>query len=376
VKAAFVVTTNCSNVLFIGCGKGSPKISEGLWYTHYHKYLSITPTITHSMNIPRKPTNFVQYIRATVLILATGTAGIYALAYSGAATFAVSGETEAGVTDDVATVVDGSGASGGKAVRFDTDTSTPPPTAGKCSTLANLDFCDDFDGAANAAPDSTKWRVLTGSSWGGQCFRNERENLATDGQGNLKMTLINKGTTQCTDGTGNPTNVTSGGMDTQGKHYIKYGKIEIRAKLSCAKSVWGAFWTATGTGPAWPQSGEIDIYEQFGNRKNEVKNTIHAGNPHWQAGATYSPSAVPLCQDYHVYAADWRPGYIQFSLDGTPTTKYTEATAAGRPWPFDTYDQRLLIDLQYGGPGYPSPGEFDLGELPSSMLVDYVHVFK
>lgn len=254
----------------------------------------------------------------------------------------------------------------------------PPPSAPEqtCATLTGLKFCDDFNGPAGSPPDSSKWRILTGSSWGGQCFRNERENIALNGQGQLQLTLIDKGSTQCIDGEGYETTVTSGGMDTSGRAYFKYGRFEIRAKLSCAKSVWGAIWLSTGTGPGWPQSGEIDFYELFENKQATIKHTIHAGNPYWNAGATHT-FAEPLCRDYHVYGGEWREGYIQFTVDGKPTARFTREThGAGKPWPFDSYDLRLIIDLQYGSPGWPAAGSWDKSELPSSMLIDYVRVFE
>lgn len=170
----------------------------------------------------------------------------------------------------------------------------PSPPEQTCATLTGLKFCDDFTGPAGSPPDSSKWRILTGSSWGGQCFRNDRENISLNGQGQLQLTLVDKGTTQCTDGRGYETTVTSGGMDTKGKVYFKYGRFEIRAKLSCAKSVWGAIWMATGSGPEWPKSGEIDFYELFNNKQETIKHTIHAGDPYWNTGATYTFPALRL----------------------------------------------------------------------------------
>jgi beta-glucanase (GH16 family) len=314
------------------------------------------------------------------LILAIIALGIGLKLTSHAATNVVAFEAESGALTAGAKTVANSTASGQSAVKFALSSASPsptatPPVAGtKCPGLVNLKFCDDFDGAAGTAPDSSKWHVLTGSSWGGQCFRDSRDNIATDGQGNMKFTLINKGASQCNDSTGNATSITSGGMDTQGKENFHYGLYEIRAKLACAQSVWGAIWMSTGSGPSWPQSGEIDIYEQFNNQQNVLTQTIHAGNPPYQKGTTFSLTN-PLCQDYHVYGMDWRAGSIQFMLDGKPTNKIVQADVAGKPWPFDTYDLRMLLDLQYGGSGWPYPGAYNITQLPSSMLIDYIHIF-
>jgi beta-glucanase (GH16 family) len=134
---------------------------------------------------------------------------------------------------------------------------------------------------------------------------------------------------------------------------------------------------STGTGPDWPQSGEIDIYEIIGSQLNRLQQTLWAGNPKWHE-ATYYTTPSRLCDDYHVYGMDWRAGYVQFTLDGVNTNKLTKSQmeAQGRVWPFDTYNLRMLIDLQYGGPGWTSQGPYNYNDLPSSMLIDYVHVFN
>lgn len=256
----------------------------------------------------------------------------------------------------------------------------------KCSELSDLKFCDDFDGASGSLPDSTKWNVFkSGSSWGSHCWTNKPENISTDGTGNLKLTLIDTKTNKCTNWYGDPSTVTSGGMDTQGKFTTKYGKFEIRTKLACAKSVWGSIWLSTGTGPSWPQSGEIDMYEIGYDKQNKLQQTIHAGKSSSDKYSveTYTEQTDRYCEDYHVYGVEWRKGYIQFTLDGKPTKRITEAdgladaTNSGKTpyWPFDSYDLRLLIDLQYGKNGTWT-GTPNLSELPSSMLVDYVRVYN
>ena len=64
--------------------------------------------------------------------------------------------------------------------------------------------------------------------------------------------------------------VMSGRINTRGKKSIKYGKVEVRAKLPQGDWLWPAIWmlpegndttTAQGTGVygGWPVSGEIDV---------------------------------------------------------------------------------------------------------------------
>ncbi|HEX8390358.1 MAG TPA: glycoside hydrolase family 16 protein [Candidatus Saccharimonadales bacterium] len=310
--------------------------------------------------------------------------GVAALVVTRAAVSTASFEAEAGtITGGGAAKVADSSASGGNAVKF---ASATVVGGQKCSQLTNIKFCDDFDGAAGGAPDSTKWSVLsTGSSWGAQCWKNTPNNISTDGTGNLKLTLIDTKTTQCTNSYGSASTVTSGGMDTK-SYTTKFGKFEIRAKLACAKGVWGAIWLSTGTGPSWPQSGEIDIYEMGNDKQNSLKQTIHLGkssSDKIQMTNEHPISSGRLCDAYHVYGVDWHQGYIDFTFDGVSTNRITEADAAAEQrkqgktvmWPFDDYDQRILLDLQYGKAGTWT-GTPNLAELPSSMLIDYIRVYN
>lgn len=287
-------------------------------------------------------------------------------------------QPESGLSSSNIKLVDDPTASNGKAVQFASTTS-----AGTCSTIANLKFCDDFNGASGQYPDSTKWNVYSsGSSWGSQCWKKDPENISLDGKGNLRQTIVDKGTTQCTNYYGTPSSFTSGAMDTKGKFMPKYGRFEIRAKLACADSVWGAIWLATGTGPAWPRSGEIDIYEITGNRFSKLKQTIFipsvADPSKAKSVSTYVdlPNGQRWCDEFHVYGLDWRKDSLQFLVDGAPKARITPSDIpSDATWPFNDYDLKMLIDLQYGQAGMFT-GDPIPSQLPTSMLVDYVRVYN
>lgn len=135
------------------------------------------------------------HIRALIIVFALIVIGVAILSQSRAAIPVASFEVEDGTKSTNALKVPIASASNGNALKF----SIPATGEPKCATLTNLQFWDDFDGPVNTAPDSTKWNVFTsGSSWGGQCWTNKPENIAIDGQGNLRQTLIYKGTTAVT----------------------------------------------------------------------------------------------------------------------------------------------------------------------------------
>jgi hypothetical protein len=113
---------------------------------------------------------------------------------------------------------------------------------------------------------------------------------------NNNMSLLGKGctgsawtdcvaTTNTTNGTiVNP--VKSGRINTKLGANIKYGRVEVVAKLPAGDWLWPAIWMLPKDnvyGP-WPRSGEIDIMESRGNShkyaqggNNIVSSTLHFG---------------------------------------------------------------------------------------------------
>jgi len=73
-------------------------------------------------------------------------------------------------------------------------------------------------------------------------------------------------TTNVTNGTiVNP--VRSARMTTLGSAHIKYGRVEVEAKLPRGDWLWPAIWMlpVNSTYGVWPASGEIDLMESKGN---------------------------------------------------------------------------------------------------------------
>ncbi|KAF8874733.1 concanavalin A-like lectin/glucanase domain-containing protein, partial [Infundibulicybe gibba] len=79
--------------------------------------------------------------------------------------------------------------------------------------------------------------------------------------------------------------VLSARLNTKGKRSIKYGKVEVRAKLPRGDWLWPAIWMLpeNDTYGAWPLSGEIDILEARGNAQpypqgsDTVRSTLSYG---------------------------------------------------------------------------------------------------
>jgi beta-glucanase (GH16 family) len=117
--------------------------------------------------------------------------------------------------------------------------------------------------------------------------------------------------------------------------------------------------------------------ENVGKEPDIVHGTIH-GPGYSGAGAIGGKHQLAkgrrLADDFHVYAVQWSPDRIAFSIDGT---EYFEVTPArlpqGAKWVFD-HPFFLLVNLAVGGrwPGYPD----ETTTFPQMMKIDWVRVWQ
>jgi beta-glucanase (GH16 family) len=244
-----------------------------------------------------------------------------------------------------------------------------------------LVWSDDFSGASGALPSSAKWSFETGGGgWGNhelECYTSVPGNASTDGSGHLIITAIRQPGHVCSDKSVN--DYTSARITTQHKFTAKYGRLEVRAKVPTASGTWPAFW-ALGSDIStvdWPDAGEIDVMEIVGKQPSIVHGTLHGPKSDGSAYslATQHDTGVNLGDGYHVYAADWTPTSISFSIDGQTYGTVTEAQVekAGGKWVF-THDFYLLLNLAVGG-DYPGPPATST-TWPQRYVVDYVRVYS
>ncbi|KAG1787577.1 glycoside hydrolase family 16 protein [Suillus plorans] len=146
--------------------------------------------------------------------------------------------------------------------------------------------------------------------------------------------------------------VMSGRLNTRGKQTIKYGRVEVRAKLPQGDWLWPAIWmlpqgnstsSSAGQGEgfygAWPLSGEIDIMEARGNLpsypaqgSNYVRSSLNYGP--FAGGSTpistgtsttanllksiygwVSTKRGNFADGFHVYAFEWTSEWMRFYTD-------------------------------------------------------------
>ncbi|GHH65102.1 endo-1,3-beta-glucanase [Kitasatospora indigofera] len=237
---------------------------------------------------------------------------------------------------------------------------------------------DDFDGAAGAAADPARWTQETGGSGYGnhelQYYTGGTGNAALDGQGHLVITA-RKNTDPGLSCWYGQCQYTSARLNTARTFTQAYGHFESRIKVPRGQGVWPAFWMLgndLGT-VGWPTSGEIDVMENVGAEPGTVHGTVHgpgySGGGGIGAGYTL-PNGQAFADDFHVFAVDWSPAAITWSVDGHAYQTRTPADVGGNRWVFD-HPFFVILNLAVGGdwPGSPNGAT----AFPQTMTVDYVH---
>jgi beta-glucanase (GH16 family) len=249
---------------------------------------------------------------------------------------------------------------------YQTFTTTRPVNVPQDTTeYTTLDWEDTFE--VPGAPDPTIWTydlgngstTPAGAGWGNeekQVYTKDAKNVSVVG-GYLKITAIK-------DGTG----YTSARIKTQGLKEFTYGTIEMRAKMPVGSGTWAAFWSL-GTAPvAWPGNGEIDFMEWVGKSPFQTQGALHyPGNSAGNAKVGITSLQDPA--GFHTYKTIWSPKTIRFFIDGTLFYTFSNSDTS-LPFHKDFY---LILNLAMGG---SLGGDIDAGFTSSSMLVDYVRVYK
>jgi beta-glucanase (GH16 family) len=227
---------------------------------------------------------------------------------------------------------------------------------------------DEFSGRAGSRPDRSRWEIETGSRNGTlQQYTGSPNNVSLDGHGNLVISAQRN----------RAFGYTSGAIQTEGRFQTQYGRLEARIKLPSGQGLWPAFW-AIGSDynrVGWPESGEIDVMENFGSNPFKITGSIHGPwrTPHGYALVSDGFSRVSLANAFHVYGAIWSPNRITFTLDGRKYATVTPASLArGQQWVFNK-PFFLILNLAVGGQWSGSPGST---RFPESMVIDWVRVYR
>ncbi len=282
----------------------------------------------------------------------------------------------------------------------------------------NLKWQDNFEN--NTSPNTSVW-TLEEDGWGGgnselQCYI--PNNVTIETYQGLKCLVLSAKKENYTWALKNKLcPATSGRVNSQGKVYFKYGKVESRMKLpNTANGLWPAFWfmgndrtfNINTFDNSWPACGEIDVME-CGNSGGIATNsqvTNFGGALHWGTVSPYihhmdytSVNAPYSIQDddFHLYTLIWNADSIKMYLDQDryPSIApfYAQRIQNGSNTPnggggnfSNIYDQfhkpfYILYNLAVGG---SYTGIYDINSCnalasngsPSKMYIDYVRVYQ
>lgn len=241
----------------------------------------------------------------------------------------------------------------------------------------NLDYKlvwqDEFNGTEL---DTTKWKYEIGTGTGGwgnnelQYYSSRTDNVSVS-DSMLNITLLN----DSYGGTG----YSSGRITTQYLYSFTYGRVEAYMQVPDLKGTWSAFWMLAEDN-SWPTTGEIDIMEHVGYQSERLHGTVHteANNGMTNAGIGSSKYIGDMTTSFHLYAVEWLPDKIEFSIDGDVYFTYLPTNYSTCPdnslWPFND-DFFIILNLAYGGDWGGAQGLADTF-VTQTMSVDYVRVYQ
>jgi hypothetical protein len=243
--------------------------------------------------------------------------------------------------------------------------------------MRELEFEDHFDGDTlnrdlwipHYLPQwSTPERSAARYALGDGCLRllieADQEPWCPEFDGDTRVSSLQTGVFAGPVGSGvgqhrfNPDVVVREAQENARLYTPQYGLIEIQAKAIADPRNMVALWLI-GYEDQPERSAEICVCEIFGRDVHSdhaaVGMGLHPfGDPDIVDEFAAEPLPIDACE-FHVYAADWTPERVQFSVDGE-TVKTVEQSPA--------YPMQLMLNIyEFGAPG---------GDYPKEFVVDYV----
>jgi len=263
--------------------------------------------------------------------------------------------------------------------------SPPPPPAASNNSTSNstssgavpsgyqLVFNDDF---RTRSLDASKWNSRY--RWGARWTINNEQQYYVDRLSNPNfghspfefdgehMTIVASRTPDHLRSKANNKSYLSGTLTTYNKFKMKYGYVEMRAKLPKGQGLWPAFWLLhnqeNGRRP------EIDVVELLGKQSNLAYQTYHYYD-NWtlRSSPSYKAWGPDYSNDFHTYGMKWEPGRITWYIDGKATNSHSSSNVADE-------DMYLLVNLALGGSW---GGNVDGSTpFPARFTIDYIRAYR
>jgi hypothetical protein len=236
-------------------------------------------------------------------------------------------------------------------------------------TGMTLVWNDEFTGPAL---DESSWtyEIGTGANgWGNEELEYYTDQNVSFADGNLVITAKEESTFG--------TDYTSSRIITKSKRIVKYGRVDVRARLPVGQGIWPAIWMLGQNidDVGWPACGEIDIMEKIGGEGRE--NTVH-GTVHWANGSSYASYGRPFDlltgsfkDQYHVFSITWDSQFIRWYVDDV---EFNSINITGGLLGEFHNEYFFILNLAVGGrwPGSPDSST----QFPQQLIVDYIRVFQ
>lgn len=165
----------------------------------------------------------------------------------------------------------------------------------------------------------------------------------------------------------------TGGISSQGKRHITYGKVEVRARIKGAQGTWPAIWLLVNRpcGTEDERYSEIDILEYI-NRDKFVYQTVHSSYTiHRNKNDKHSVTAQINFEKWNTYAAEILPDKVILSVNGIETFRYPRREGEKGQFPYGI-ESYLMLDMQVGG-GWVKT--VDPKTFPAYMDIDWVKMY-
>lgn len=239
----------------------------------------------------------------------------------------------------------------------------------------SLYWHDEFE---SASIDMASWNYETGdgtdyglpSGWG----NNEKQIYTSDSENAEIISDENESVLAITALKDNSGGYTSARLTTKDKVSVRFGRIDVRAKLPWGQGIWPALWMLGDNIDLvdWPGCGEVDFVEVLGHDPSTLYTTLHYTNGVQKKGEVQGVYELPsgdFSDGYRVFSVDWTPDEIAFSVDGQEVYR----ASIGNDMKEFLRSSYLIMNVAVGGnwPGDPDAST----QFPQTMYVDYVRVF-
>ena len=244
-----------------------------------------------------------------------------------------------------------------------------------------LVWSDEFNG--NGVINSEKWFHQTqlppeGNWWGGliQHYTDRKDNSYVK---NGVLNLVAK--KEIFDNQSEVKQYTSARLNS--KFAFTYGKIEIKAKLPEGIGTWpaiwmlnkninedGAYWENEGFGTTnWPECGEIDILEHWGENPNYISSAVHNASSYGHKVLNIGGQNVDnVSNKFHIYTLKWSEDKLVFSVDGQQHFEYKPSNKNAKTWPYDS-DYYIIFNIAI-------EPDIDPKFIESLMEIDYIRIYQ